>query len=298
MVRFDRVLSRAIVAAGLLLLITAYFSCIKPPSEDIDHAEAAMAAVRDSEAGLYAPEELKSAEELLVRMRSEMEDGAYRDAESSAGKCVEAAEVTMSVTRQNRDRARSEAEGIIASVRESLAAAAEMRADLYATAAYGDGIKVLDEAVRAFDAGDYHLAAEKGYFALGKAEAAIERSSVEVEAKPVRIAVQISPEVDGAGIDDGSAEDLMTMHSIRKGECLWGISGYETVYSDPFMWPLIFQANRDRIERPDLIYPGQALAIPRTSTPEEIRHARKAAGAPHPYLPPFEAVLPYLRRHV
>lgn len=293
MVRFDRVLSRAIVAAGLLLLITAYFSCIKPPSEDIDHAEAAMAAVRDSEAGLYAPEELKSAEELLVRMRSEMEDGAYRDAESSAGKCVEAAEVTMSVTRQNRDRARSEAEGIIASVRESLAAAAEMRADLYATAAYGDGIKVLDEAVRAFDAGDYHLAAEKGYFALGKAEAAIERSSVEVEAKPVRMAAQAATEADGAGIEARSAKDRVTIHSIRKGECLWGISGYETIYGDPFMWPLIFRANRDRIGSPDLIYPGQELHIPWTSTPEEVQEARMAAGAPHSYLPPTEAVLPY-----
>ncbi len=294
MVRFDRVLSRTIVTAGLLMLITAsYFSCVKPPSEDIDHAEAAMAAARESEAGLYAPEEFKSAEELLVRVRSEMEDGAYRDAENSARKCIESADIAISVARQNRDRARSEAEGIIASVRERLAMATEMRADLYATAAYGDGIKVLDEAVRAFDAGDYFLAAEKGYFALGKAEAAIERCTAEVETPPVQVAVQTATGADRAGAEGGSDKELVTMHCIRKGECLWGISGYETIYSDPFMWPLIFQANRDRIERPDLIYPGQTLHIPRTSTSEEVRDARMAAGAPHPYLPPTEAVLPY-----
>lgn len=52
-------------------------------------------------------------------------------------------------------------------------------------------------------------------------------------------------------------------HVVKKGECLWYIAGYEEIYGNPLKWPLIYKANKDKIKDPDLIYPGQALAIPR-----------------------------------
>lgn len=56
---------------------------------------------------------------------------------------------------------------------------------------------------------------------------------------------------------------LPTTHTVVKGECLWYIAGYPEVYGNPLEWPRIYEANRDIIKNPDLIYPGQVLRIPR-----------------------------------
>lgn len=85
---------------------------------------------------------------------------------------------------------------------------------------------------------------------------------------------------------------LPVEHRVTKGECLWWISEYKEVYNDPFMWPLIFKANRDKIKNPDLIYPDQVFSIPRAFTLDELQAGRKQAGAAKPYNPPKEANLP------
>ncbi len=48
-------------------------------------------------------------------------------------------------------------------------------------------------------------------------------------------------------------------------DCLWNIAGKSTIYSDPFKWPKIWQANTGQIRNPDIIYPGQVLVIPENS---------------------------------
>jgi len=79
-------------------------------------------------------------------------------------------------------------------------------------------------------------------------------------------------------------------HVVKKGECLWWIAQYKDIYNDPFQWPIIYDANSNLINNPDLIYPGQIFSIPRKGyTIEEVKEARKRAGAPRPYTPPQEA---------
>ena len=90
-------------------------------------------------------------------------------------------------------------------------------------------------------------------------------------------------------------------HTVYSGECLWWISEYKDVYADPFQWPLIYDANREKIDSkakasglPDTnpdgdahwIFPGQVFDIPRDTNLDQIKDARKRAGAPAPYLPP------------
>ena len=53
-----------------------------------------------------------------------------------------------------------------------------------------------------------------------------------------------------------------TQYTVKRGECLWVISGHDEVYGDPLKWPRIYRANRDLIKDPDLIYPGWVLTIP------------------------------------
>ena len=70
----------------------------------------------------------------------------------------------------------------------------------------------------------------------------------------------------------------------RDRDCLWNIARKKTIYDSAFMWPKIWQGNRDKIRDPDLIYPGQKLRIPAVApmTREERAAAnnyyRKKAG--------------------
>lgn len=51
-------------------------------------------------------------------------------------------------------------------------------------------------------------------------------------------------------------------HLVLKGENLWTISSYESIYNDPYQWKRVYQANKDEITDPNRIYPGQKLIIP------------------------------------
>jgi nucleoid-associated protein YgaU len=62
--------------------------------------------------------------------------------------------------------------------------------------------------------------------------------------------------------DQGVRQLSQFDYTVTKGDHLWGIAEKETIYSDPYMWPRIYRANRDKIEDPDLIYPNQVLDIP------------------------------------
>ncbi len=53
------------------------------------------------------------------------------------------------------------------------------------------------------------------------------------------------------------------IYVVQEGDSLWKIAGKEKVYGDPFKWEMIYTANRDVIENPHRIYPGQILIIPR-----------------------------------
>lgn len=52
-------------------------------------------------------------------------------------------------------------------------------------------------------------------------------------------------------------------HMVVQDEWLAKIAGYWEVYDNYRQWPVLFEANRDRIEDPDLIFPEQELVVPR-----------------------------------
>jgi len=45
-------------------------------------------------------------------------------------------------------------------------------------------------------------------------------------------------------------------------DCLWNIAKKPKIYDNPFLWPKIWQGNRDQIKNPDVIQRGQKLKIP------------------------------------
>lgn len=67
-------------------------------------------------------------------------------------------------------------------------------------------------------------------------------------------------------------------YTVTKGDSLWKISGKDTVYGNPYQWPLLYKTNRASIKDADLIFPGQDLSIDRAASSTEIdaavRHAK------------------------
>ena len=49
-------------------------------------------------------------------------------------------------------------------------------------------------------------------------------------------------------------------HFVEKGDTLWDLAG--KYYADPFKWGIIYNANVEAIENPDLIYPEEGFLIP------------------------------------
>lgn len=89
-------------------------------------------------------------------------------------------------------------------------------------------------------------------------------SSIESEIKQLQSKVdRAKGEVDGIKEQIDYFEGLPKVHVVEDGEFLQKISGYERIYADPTKWPRIYRANKDKIEDPNLIFPGWELVIPR-----------------------------------
>ncbi|HPC02491.1 MAG TPA: LysM peptidoglycan-binding domain-containing protein [Syntrophales bacterium] len=137
-------------------------------------------------------------------------------------------------------------------------------------------------------------------FAFGLAGCCAKKPAETAAPEPAVQQPLVAEEVPAVQLDEveevalvETAAPLADRHVMKKGECLWWISEYEDIYNDPFLWPLLYGANKDQIANPDLIYPGQELKIPRTGFDMgEIQEARRSAGAPRPYTPAENALPP------
>lgn len=99
----------------------------------------------------------------------------------------------------------------------------------------------------------------------------------------------LQQKIDGLKGALNSMEKTYTVGTwSRNRDCLWNISKKKDIYANPFMWPKIWQGNRDQIKDPDVIHPGQKLKIPNAAplTGDEKKaankyyHRKAAAAAP------------------
>jgi hypothetical protein len=156
---------------------------------------------------------------------------------------------------------------------ECLGATPEVRNAIYAAklknararnlgADWEENAKIIEEAEQAAADCENVRAKILANKAEDAAAAAIEAQMAATESETVTIVVvDESPYIGG--------------YLVVSGDNLWNIAGQDTVYSNPFMWPLIYKANSGQIKDADMIHPGQYFYIPKA------RGAERAAAIEH-----------------
>jgi uncharacterized protein YidB (DUF937 family) len=88
-------------------------------------------------------------------------------------------------------------------------------------------------------------------------------------AAPAPASAPARPRADFSNVQSGSSTHLVpepdAFYTVASGDSLSRIA--KRFYGDGNQWRRIFDANRDQIENPDLIRPGQKLKIPSVSKP-------------------------------
>lgn len=149
------------------------------------------------------------------------------------------------------------AEQAIADAKASNAQAKKMNAE------WRDTGKIIKSAEKALGEADYEKAIKLANKAQRQAELAMK------QAKEQEARLKASGAIGGASASEDSAASRKSSagddsYEVVSGDNLWNISAKDSIYANPYQWPLIYKANRDKIKDADLIYSGQVFDIDRS----------------------------------
>jgi nucleoid-associated protein YgaU len=121
-----------------------------------------------------------------------------------------------------------------------------------------EATSVLDALLRSGDLNEYEKERVQVKLEKYREYARLQRQFKELGDMKTSVTASTHPtfaSTSGAGLPD--------TYVVRKGDALWLIASYGYIYNDLTKGGLIYQANRDTITSPNLIYPNQVLRIKR-----------------------------------
>jgi len=136
-------------------------------------------------------------------------------------------------------------------------------------AEWRDTGKLIKSAEEAMAAGDE----EKAKKLAGKAQRQAEMAMQQAKSENARLIASGAIGGSAASSSEGGVIAGGDSYQVVTGDNLWNISGKEAVYANPYQWPLIYKANRDKIKDADLIYAGQVFDIDRNASSTDVNAA-------------------------
>ncbi len=281
----------------LLVFVFALSSgCAKPPNKELRNAKLAINAAKQAEADVYAPIDFRSAEDYLDQARGMVDQKKYNEGRKLAVIAKTKAVKAKNDAIQAKIQAKTEAKQKISDLRTAIKAAEAAGAGKYNQVGLDSVKSILASAEE-----DYNL--EKYRSAMEKAEAGIAQAyNLEASSKTAEEAAQISArrmaeeerakqqrdtelkeEKERRVVEEEQvkfappAVTKTKRHIVQRGESLWVISRNIDIYGDPYLWPLIYKSNRNQINDPDLIYPGQNFTIPRDVPDWKVKNSIRYA---------------------
>jgi nucleoid-associated protein YgaU len=313
----------------LSIVIALCLGCAGPPLKQIKEAENALNIAHQKEAHLYVAEHYVKAKEKFVQAQKELEKESYRKAKSLAQEAKEEAELATSLVEKGKRGFAERAKEAIAEAKEKWGSFNHAELKRYLPELFSLAGELLEKAESANDQGDFYPAWQNAREFLiiseeflrlpEKKKVLLEKEIQENESLKIvqkkaneiidsanrdaaQMIEQAKKEAEGiVALAKKKANELWaawlekrfpSVYAVKKGETLADISAKKLVYGDPYLWPLLYKANRDQIRDPQNIFPGQKLSIPRELSSADLEEARKQAGAPPGYTPPPDAYDP------
>jgi len=251
-------ISKLVLFAALMaaLVITG---CSKPPVQELDNAKAAMKAAQESGAEKCATEEYARAKEALAAAEAKM---AEAEAGGDKGELYEAAKADLlkaiadfekaKEVAAERSKINDKAQAELDAAKKNLNVAANAEGSMYSDS-YKAAMAKLDEAQALID----KCEGEKAMAVIKQAE--VDNAVIQQEILEAKAAKRKMEAERKAKMRAQMMKSQTENYTVSKGDNLWNIS--KSKYMNPFMWPLIYWANKEEIKDPDLIFPGQIFKI-------------------------------------
>lgn len=269
--------TRIITLAMALCMVAFFVGC--GPKGSINRAEKSMASARENCAKEYASDQYSRAEKLISEANS-LSGSDSKAARKNAREARDLAEAAEEAAINRKDSAQEEAKSAISSAEAALKAAGDAGAKEYASSQYGAAKSKLEAAKKELQSGgcNYLKARDLAREAEALANAAKAAALEAKEAERLRKDAEARKAKELA-----DAMKTLTSWTVVRGDTLWGIAKKDNVYADPFMWPLIYKANRSQIKDPDLIFPKQTFDVPQDYSAGDKKSAiREAKNRPWP----------------
>ena len=244
--------------------------------------EAALQAGASAGAMGPANSSIADAQDALDEARQLLQQGKTQDAMDRVNQALEDCNKIDAMVQQARD------EALERSAQARLLAQTEARLGQLTTCV--DNAEQAIQAAKNAGATDMELraaknSAENARVILDEAKDLLAKGEVQRAAARLDIAQSDCQAAQDMANKVGMAAASRKPNSYKVvgGDTLWGISGRAPIYANPFMWPLIYKANREKIRDPDLIYPNQEFSIPRNASQEETNSAIRRARTRGPW---------------
>jgi hypothetical protein len=178
-----------------VLLVLAMAACAKPPQADIDAARAAVAnAEKNADVVAYAPDTLKSAQDKLAQMDTELAAKHYDKVKTIALDARATAETAVNDAARNKEKAQADATTLIDALKKAMPDAAKKIAAAKRVKGIKLDFKALDQqmtvAKAAISDAEKDLAA--GDFASALQKASAVQAQMNDGEKAVSDAVQVA----------------------------------------------------------------------------------------------------------
>lgn len=197
-------------------------------SKAIEQAKKDIETAKEMKADKVAPDLMKSAEENLTNAGKSFEEKDYTNALDLAKKASENANEAMKLVELSQ-----KAVSLVEQAKKDVGEAKKAGALKHAPELMKSAEENLDNAVSSLKSKDY--------------------------LKAIEFAIKAS---DDAKTAKSACDLIEKAYTVNNGDYLWKISKDEKIYGNPFMWPLIYKANRNKIKNHHLIYPAQKFDIP------------------------------------
>ncbi|MBN2400873.1 MAG: LysM peptidoglycan-binding domain-containing protein [Spirochaetes bacterium] len=248
----------------------AYLTALKETaSGKIESAEKLYSEAEQSEGAEAAKDELNASKEALTQSKSLFEDAKYKESISSSEESERLSDYVLgSMSRSAKEKIAS-AEGMYVQAKNSAGAAI--------------AVNKLNEAGAALDLSKslYKESRYKASISTAEESERLSRIVIDTKAKDDKAADVEKIPAAGKGSADIFSDEYFT-YKVRyipeRRDCLWRIA--EKYYSNPFYWPYIYKANKDKIYNPDLIWPDMLLKVPKlqkSGVQEEKKQASPVA---------------------